>query len=249
MPSAVERVYQELLLILIPVCVFSFWGETHVGRAFLLDLPAFPGFQVDYVDIMKLACGPHALCAVRSCGGEKRPYGIPLIGCLQSRKFFCCQLEKASGTEVVDGCIRSFQIGRFVKGLLRVLYLFIPAPYLYIRAILSQKGRVFLFGLRSSSEEKRLAFSEKYKGAFSLIIHEAGNALSLVLQSVCRGYYFLPDTGCSGLRPNLYGDKTGKRAWLPFSLNAIFLNTPLSVDPVISFLRNVGIEDRVGYDV
>ena len=141
-------------MILIPVCVFSFWGETHVGRAFLLDLPAFPGFQVDHVDIMKLACGPHALCAVRSCGGEKRPYGIPLIGCLQSWKFFCCQLEKASGTEVVDGCIRSFQIGCFVKGLLRVLYLFIPAPYLYIRAILSQKGRVFLFGLRSSSEEK-----------------------------------------------------------------------------------------------
>lgn len=159
------------------MCIFL-WGETHVGRAFLLDLPAFPGFQVDYVDIMKLACGPHALCAVRSCGGEKRPYGIPLIGCLQSRKFFCCQLEKASGTEVVDGCIRSFQIGRFVKGLLRVLYLFIPAPYLYIRAILSQKGRVFLFGLRSSSEEKTACVFGKYKGAFSLIIHEAGNALS-----------------------------------------------------------------------
>lgn len=63
------------------MCIFL-WGETHIGRAFLLDLPAFPGFQVDYVDIMKLACGPHALCAVRSCGGEKRPYGIPLIGCL-----------------------------------------------------------------------------------------------------------------------------------------------------------------------
>ena len=29
-------------------------------------------------------------------------------------------------------------------------------------------------------------------------------------------YYFLPDTGCSGLRPNLYGDKTGKRACYRF---------------------------------
>ena len=37
-----------------------------------------------------------------------------------------------------------------------------------------------------------------------------------VRQSVCREYYFLPDTGCSGLRPNLYGDKTGKRACYRF---------------------------------
>src|SRR5699024_1006098 len=36
----------------------------------------------------------------------------------------------------------------------------------------------FCLGSGAVPKKRRLAFSEKYKGAFSLIIHEAGNALS-----------------------------------------------------------------------
>lgn len=107
----------------------------------------------------------------------------------------------------------------------------------------------FCLGSGAVPKKRRLAFSEKYKGAFSLIIHEAGMLYPLVLQSVCRGIIFCQIQAAPGCGRIFMGTKQVSELATVF-VECNLLEYPFFIgDPVISFLRNVGIEDRVGYDV
>ena len=124
------------ILFTVPIGVFPFRREAHVGRSLFFYLPAFSRFQVDGINVVELLGRPHTLCSVRLCRGEESQFRISLIGGLQGGKCFGCKLEKTLVAEVVDCCVGTFQVGSHVEGLLGVLYFFVPAPDLYVRTVL-----------------------------------------------------------------------------------------------------------------
>ena len=180
----------------IPVRIFAGRRETItpiIGRGECL---AGTRLHIDRIIVAAGTSLPHRRKGVRGRGREQRQCAIALVGQLQIRQLLIRQLHQRAFTDVIYGTVVLFQILCLVVVLYGILHRLVPAPHLYVGAILRQLRRVFLTGLRRRAEIEacaglgelqRAMLADHPIGGESLIA-TSGNLLggSLLLREVER---------------------------------------------------------------